>query len=41
MSFQWPEMLWLMLALPLLVGLYVVALRRKKKLALRYASLPS
>ncbi len=39
MSFQWPEMLWLMLALPLLVGLYVVALRRKKKLALRYASL--
>jgi len=39
MSFQWPEMLWLMLALPLLVATYVVALRRKKKLALRYASL--
>ena len=39
MYFQWPEFLWLMLALPLLVLLYVWLLRRKKKMALRYASL--
>ena len=39
MTFQWPEMLWLYLALPLLVAAYLYALRRKKKLALRYASL--
>jgi Ca-activated chloride channel family protein len=39
MSFQWPEMLWLYLALPLLVAAYFWALARKKKLALRYASL--
>jgi len=32
-------MLWLMLALPLLLAAYVLVLRRKKKLALRYASL--
>src|ERR1700741_2424662 len=39
MSFQWPEMLWLYLALPLLIAMYFYALSRKKKLALRYASL--
>jgi Ca-activated chloride channel family protein len=39
MSFLWPEMLWLLLALPLLVGAYLLVLRRKKKFALRYASL--
>ncbi|HEY8250357.1 MAG TPA: VWA domain-containing protein [Burkholderiales bacterium] len=39
MTFLWPEMLWLMLALPLLAAAYVLVLRRKKKLALRYASL--
>jgi Ca-activated chloride channel family protein len=39
MSFLWPDSLWLLLAVPLLVGLYVVVLRRRKKLALRYASL--
>jgi Ca-activated chloride channel family protein len=32
-------MLWLLAALPVLVALYVVMLRRKKKLALRYANL--
>lgn len=37
--FLWPSFLWLLLALPLLVGLYVWMLRRKKKLALNYASL--
>ena len=39
MSFQWPEMLWLAALLPLLVAAYLLVLRRKKKLALRYASL--
>lgn len=39
MNFLWPEFLWLLLALPLLVALYAWLLRRKKKTALRYASL--
>lgn len=39
LSFIWPDLLWLLALLPLLVALYVVMLRRKKKLALRYASL--
>ena len=39
MTFMWPAFLWLLLALPLLVLLYVWLLRRKKKMALRYASL--
>jgi len=39
MNFLWPQFLWLLLALPLLVLLYVWLIRRKKKLALRYASL--
>ena len=39
MKFLWPETLWLMFALPVLVAGYVVLLRRRKKVALRYASL--
>ncbi|HWD15694.1 MAG TPA: VWA domain-containing protein, partial [Casimicrobiaceae bacterium] len=39
MSFLWPEFLWLGALLPVLVGLYLLALRRKNRLALRYASL--
>lgn len=39
MNFLWPQLLWLLLVAPLLVGLYVWLLRRKKKTALRYASL--
>jgi Ca-activated chloride channel homolog len=39
MQFLWPQFLWLLLALPLLVGVYVLLLRRKKKMAVRYASL--
>ena len=39
MQFLWPQFLWLLLALPLLVGLYVLLLRRKRKMAVRYASL--
>ena len=38
MSFVWPQLLWLLLAVPLLAGLYVWLLRRKKKLAVRFAS---
>jgi len=39
MNFLWPEMLWLLLALPVLVVAYVLLLRRKKRAVLRYASL--
>lgn len=39
MTFLWPQFLWLLLALPLLVAVYAWLLRRKKKIALRYASL--
>jgi len=39
MFFLWPQFLWLLLALPLLVLLYIWLLHRKKKTALRYASL--
>ncbi len=39
MSFTWPALLWLLLALPVLVGIYVLLLRRKKKSAVRYANL--
>jgi Ca-activated chloride channel homolog len=38
-TFLWPEMLWLALLLPLLAVLYVWLLRRRKRVALRYASL--
>ena len=38
-SFLWPQFLWLLLALPLLVLLYVWVQRRRNKLAVRYASL--
>src|SRR5688500_16499296 len=39
MNFVWPELLWLALVLPVLLAAYVYVLRRRKKLALRYASL--
>jgi Ca-activated chloride channel homolog len=39
MHFLWPQYLWLLLALPVLVLLYIWLLRRKKKMAVRYASL--
>jgi Ca-activated chloride channel family protein len=38
-KFLWPETLWLLFAVPVLVAVYVVLLRRRKKVALRYASL--
>lgn len=39
MTFLWPQSLWLLLAVPLLVAGYVYLLHRKKRFALRYASL--
>jgi len=39
MTFLWPELLWLLVMVPLLVGLYVWLLSRKKSASVRYASL--
>jgi Ca-activated chloride channel homolog len=39
MTFFWPNLLWLLLFVPLLVAVYIWLMKRKKKLALRYASL--
>jgi Ca-activated chloride channel family protein len=39
MHFLWPQFLWLLLAVPLLVAVYVWLMARKKKNTLRYASL--
>jgi Ca-activated chloride channel family protein len=39
MTFLWPEMLWLLLLVPAAVAVYVWVLRRKRRAALRYASL--
>ena len=38
-TFLWPNMLWAMAALPVIVLLYVVLVTRRKKTTLRYASL--
>ena len=39
MTFLWQEMLWLLVVLPVLIAVYLMLLRRKKRAALRYASL--
>lgn len=39
MRFVWSDLLWLLVLVPLAVGAYVYALKRRKKIALRYASL--
>lgn len=39
MQFLWPQMLWLLLALPMLAVAYLYAIARRKKVAVRYASL--
>jgi Ca-activated chloride channel homolog len=39
MSFLWPQLLWLLLAVPLLIALYFFVLSRRKKSALTYANL--
>ena len=39
MKFLWPQMLWWLLAVPVLVAAYVLWLRRRKKGAVQYSSL--
>ena len=39
MMFIWTEMLWLLLLIPVLIGAYLLLLRRRKQTALRYANL--
>ena len=39
MRFLWPDLLWLLLAAPALIAVYLYALRRKKRTVVRYASL--
>lgn len=39
MNFLWPQLLILLLTVPILIALYLLAQRRRKKYALRYASL--
>jgi len=39
MSFLWPDLLWSLAVVPLLVALYFWALSRRKKVAVRYAGL--
>jgi Ca-activated chloride channel family protein len=39
MTFLWPDLLWLLLLAPALAAAYVALVRRRKKVALRYASL--
>lgn len=39
MTFIWPHFLWFLIAIPLLVALYVHLLRRRRKMAVRYANL--
>ena len=39
MTFLWPDFLWLLLAVPAALALYALVLRRRRRDALRYASL--
>ena len=39
MRFVWPDLLWLLLLVPVLVAAYLLALRRRKLAAVRFASL--
>lgn len=39
MEFQWVQILWLLLLIPVLIAAYIIAQRRRQKYALRYASL--
>lgn len=39
MTFVWPQMLWMLLAAPVMVAIYIWSQRRRRKSALRYASL--
>ena len=39
MTFLWPGMLWVLLIIPVLILFYILLLKRKRKIAVRYASL--
>jgi Ca-activated chloride channel family protein len=39
MTFLWIEMLWLLLIVPVFIGIYILIQRRRQKYALRYSSL--
>ena len=39
LTFQWPAMLWLLAAVPVLMAIYIRLLARRKRAALRFASL--
>ena len=39
MTFLWPELLWLLAVVPVLIGIYIVLLRRTKQQMMRYAGL--
>ncbi len=39
MRFEWPDALWLLLSIPMLIAAYLLALRRRQRVAARYASL--
>lgn len=39
MRFEWPDALWLLLVMPVLVAAYLLALRRRQRVVARYASL--
>ena len=39
MTFVWPQMLWLLVLIPILAGLYVWILRRRKRTVMRYGNL--
>jgi Ca-activated chloride channel family protein len=39
MTFAWPHLLWLLAVVPVIVAAYLLLMRRKRKAALRYASL--
>src|SRR5688572_24430188 len=39
MSFLWPSSLWILLALPLLIWLYLIQQQRRRQFALRHGSL--
>ncbi len=39
MTFLWPEMLWLLVLVPLVAAAYLVVLRRRQKSSVRYAGL--
>jgi Ca-activated chloride channel family protein len=39
MSFQWPNLLWALLAVPALIGLYLWLLGRRKRSTVRLASI--